>query len=502
MKKICALIYFVCVGYYSTAQFKNSIWCFGDSSGIDFSNVLVPIPFITSLDTRGTAVSIADSINNLLFYANTRAGLAGNTALVWDKNHQLMQNGDSIVGRAWYKELIIIPLPDSQNLFYVFSSGETSIYGLYYSIINLNLNGGLGAVVQKNTQLLPYQGSDGIAAIKHGNGRDWWLFFRRWDIPNNSFYTYLITPNGIIPIPIQQLGSVATNAGFYRIEPSWDGTKLACVTAQGIIEVFDFDRCTGIISSPVIIDSEQPTGNSIPWYWSCELSLDKSKLYVMSVLQGSIQDTSYLFQFDMNAPNINASRDTIHIFNTPTQPGAIELAPDGKMYISSAYEWGGFSYPYPDSVYNLYNMNLSVINYPDSLDPSCDFQPFSFYLGGKRTYYGLPNNPNYELEALVGSPCDTLSVEVFEAEIKVSAQLIVFFHGIWNTAFINAQNLKGKLYSLHIFDVLGNELFKENGNINSQYFSKDFQMQNFSNGMYIVCLQTEKESLVKKFIKN
>ncbi|MBL0341878.1 MAG: hypothetical protein IPP71_13625 [Bacteroidetes bacterium] len=59
-----------------------------------------------------------------------------------------------------------------------------------------------------------------------------------------------------------------------------------------------------------------------------------------------------------------------------------------------------FPYPYPD-IYNMYNMNLSVINQPDSLGATCDFQPYSFYLGGKRTYVGLPNNPDYELGPLI-----------------------------------------------------------------------------------------------------
>ncbi|MBK7964588.1 MAG: hypothetical protein IPK10_04335 [Bacteroidetes bacterium] len=50
------------------------------------------------------------------------------------------------------------------------------------------------------------------------------------------------------------------------------------------------------------------------------------------------------------------------------------------------------------------NSNLSVINFPDSLGSSCDFQPYSFYLGGHKAYNGLPNNPNYELDTLHGSP--------------------------------------------------------------------------------------------------
>ncbi|MBL0341881.1 MAG: hypothetical protein IPP71_13640 [Bacteroidetes bacterium] len=48
-------------------------------------------------------------------------------------------------------------------------------------------------------------------------------------------------------------------------------------------------------------------------------------------------------------------------------------------------------------------MTLSVINYPDSLGTACGYSPFSFYLGGKRTYYGLPNNPDYDMPAIAGS---------------------------------------------------------------------------------------------------
>ncbi|MBK8846508.1 MAG: hypothetical protein IPO27_08220 [Bacteroidetes bacterium] len=63
-------------------------------------------------------------------------------------------------------------------------------------------------------------------------------------------------------------------------------------------------------------------------------------------------------------------------------------------------------YPFPDSVHNYINENLNVINEPDS--DNCNFTPFSFTSVAKRTYYGLPNNPNYELGRLYGSPCDTL----------------------------------------------------------------------------------------------
>ena len=111
------------------------------------------------------------------------------------------------------------------------------------------------------------------------------------------------------------------------------------------------------------------------------------------------------------------------------------------FFWSCYYYLGGVLYP--DSVRNIYNENLSVINYPDSVGTGCNFQPFSFYLGGKRTYIGLPNNPNYDLAKDSGSICDTLTVGMQEIAIQNST-LIVFYHSAWQKAFINAQKLKGK----------------------------------------------------------
>ncbi|MBK7886914.1 MAG: hypothetical protein IPJ86_06280 [Bacteroidetes bacterium] len=105
---------------------------------------------------------------------------------------------------------------------------------------------------------------------------------------------------------------------------------------------------------------------------------------------------------------------------------SILKAPDDKIYISTFDE--NYSWPYPDTstAFTTINSNLSVINQPDSLGLACDFQPFSFYLGGARTCYGLPNNPDYELGAWVGSPCDTLSVGVDDI---VPEQEVFFRHG-------------------------------------------------------------------------
>ncbi|MBK7969786.1 MAG: hypothetical protein IPK08_13060 [Bacteroidetes bacterium] len=108
-----------------------------------------------------------------------------------------MQNGDTLVGGLTFQEQVIVPWPDSSSLFYIFTAGIFTPYGFWYSVVDMSQNGGLGAVVQKNVQLTTYQASDCVAAVKHGNGRDWWVFFRRFDTVNDEYYRYLVSPTGI-----------------------------------------------------------------------------------------------------------------------------------------------------------------------------------------------------------------------------------------------------------------------------------------------------------------
>ena len=95
---------------------------------------------------------------------------------------------------------------------------------------------------------------------------------------------------------------------------------------------------------------------------------------------------------------------------------------------------------------------------------ACGYAPYSFYLGGKRTYYGLPNNPDYDLPALIGSPCDSLT-SISETPQFSDAEIFVYYTSDWQTAFINANKLKGTNYHLEVFDLLGKSIFRESGKI-------------------------------------
>ncbi len=415
MKKIFTFLLYL---FFSTPDYaqirRDAVWCFGDSVQIDF-NQTPPLIDYCSTRSRGTACSIADSSGNLLFYSHTfyiPEWQAGHFLLgvVWNKNNTIMENGDSLIGGGWYKEMVIVPDPSDSKRYYLLHTDINTYGKIYYSLIDLNYNSGLGKVTQKNILIDTLNGkqvTDGLAAIKHGNGRDWWLIFRTWGgngNPDNIFYKFLITPTGISPIITQNIG-FTTWAGFLSLTFNNKGNQMVLIDNFGLIELYDFDRCSGNLSNLRSIHAE--TFNSQDANWAAEFSPNDSILYVTT----SQPTISYLYQYNLTASPISSSKITISVDSIPPYAGALKLAKDGRIYRANTYNDGlTFPFPYPDSAYNQYNMNLSVINQPNVLGVGCDFQPYSFYLGGHRTYWGLPNNPNYDMIALGGSVCDTLGL--------------------------------------------------------------------------------------------
>ncbi len=495
MKKIT--LYFLLFSLSAFAQKQGNIWCFGDSAGIDFNQIGNPQPIVSSVHSRGSCCSIADTSGVLLFYANTRTGVLGNATVVWSANHQQMPNGDLIVGQSWFYELAIVPDPANDNKYYLFSFGATtsSDTGLYYSIVDMNLNGGLGSVVQKNIQLQTFRCDDQLTTIKHGNGRDWWIFFRKNSAPNDTIYSYLVSPSGISNLIINKVGTI-NNGYLKRMFFNSSGTKMICTNFAGLIECLEFDRCTGVFSNSVSISNEFET----PYLAGGAISSNDSVLYITT--NTNTPDTSYLFQYNLSAPNIRTTKDTIHIYSYPPsvyEVGLLKLGPDNKIYVANGYYNGVQNFfPYADSMYNFVNMNLSVINQPNNLGFACDFQPYSFYLGGKRSYLGLPNNPDYALGPITNSLCDTVT-SVVQVN-KPTAELSVFYHSSWQTAFVNANGLKGSHVKLVVMDISGRIIYFEESKSRGGYFTKDLLMSGYTSGVYLISIVTDKERLTGKVV--
>jgi hypothetical protein len=486
---------------------RGNIWHFGHEAGIDFNSQVSPTPTTSHLITRGSCATISDKTGQLLFTAAPDTDWLSTGYLynleINRPDGTIMPGGDSLVGAAWYYETTIIPSPYDTSKYYVFSIGVTTTYGLYYHIVDMSLDSGKGEITQKNVQLLNIRMVDCLLAVKHGNGRDWWVIVRESTFhlgtSNNSWYVYLITPNGISGQNVQNIGSVnPTNSG--RLTYDTLSNKICFVNSVSLIELYDFDRCSGVLTNPeTVIPTQQ--FQPYPWLWSCEFSPSGQFLYVGGYMWN---DSSYLWQFDTWASNVAATKTLIWQSNYPVYYviGQLKRAPDGKIYLSNGWvdTTGNYQFPYLSNQYYPENMSLSVINSPDLPGAACNFQPYSFYLGGKRTYWGLPNNPDYDLGPLVGSPCDTL-VSINEPVSSKNAEMFVYYTSNWQTAFINAQHVAGNRYSLEVFDIMGKSVFRESGALNPPYFTKNLNCSSFAKGVYTVVLITEKERLVNRFVK-
>ena len=480
--------FLICCAYFANAQKQGSVWCFGDSALVDFSDTANIITGSSMVKSRGSCASIADSSGNLLFYVSydPTAIIAGTDPVkAYNSNHQVMANGDSMKGGGWYNEITIVPFPGSDSLYYIFYIGVTLDYGLYYSIVDMSANGGLGAVIQKNVQLHNYKSADGLTAIKHGNGRDWWIINRRWNNINNTFYKYLITPSGVSDSMPQNIG-YANNAAVARMQFSNSGNKLAHYNGGGLLELYDFDRCTGLLSNLNTV-YPQLMQAPLPWYWSTCFSPDDNLLYISSIPIQST-DTSRLYQFDLTATNIAASADTLRQTHFNESMGFLKLAPDGKIYLATSYYQ---YYPYKDTMYNNTNMYLSTINSPNNLGSACDLQPYSFYLGGKRTYGGLPNNPDYELGALAGSACDTLT-GISPLNPPKGNLINIYPNPVNNILFISG--LSDAKNELVVYDIYGRLIIEKQTNGTNG----SIDVSSLSDGVYNIRIKNEAGEYFKK----
>lgn len=354
MKKLIPFLLLVTLSAYSQ---ENNIWYFGDHAGLDF-NGGPPVELADGqlLATEGTA-SIADSNGQLLFYTD---GIT-----VWNRNHAVMLNGTGLLGHdSSTQSALIIPKPGSATLYYIFTT--TAIGGpdgLCYSVVDMNLEGGFGAVTDKNISLYSPT-CEKLAATWHSNGTDIWVVSHQ--IGTNTFVSHLVTSNGISAPPMTSNTGVVfavSDLGQGQLKISPDGSRIAAANGGGATQVFDFHAGTGAVSNPVFI------GNSS---YGVEFSPSGNLLYVTSLHPfGSSSD---LYQYDLTAANVAGSE--IILFTVPfvsTMVGfmwSLQRGPDNKIYLAR------------------FMRRPSVISQPDILGVGCDFIAIG---PNVQTRLGLPN---------------------------------------------------------------------------------------------------------------
>lgn len=408
---LCLLLLLFSIHHTVSAQGENNVWCFGKGKGIDF-NAGTPVHFNTNMFVLEGSASVSDYAGNFLFYT---AGFR-----IWDRNGNAMPNGTSLLGNGpiYNGEPIgssaggaaIVKSVTDDNIYYAFSLGanEDGPASLWYSVVDMSLNGGLGDVVatQKNI-LMDTNLTEMIVVAKGAECGTYWVIVTRRP-PNAAPYAseyrcFKVDAAGVHMTPV-----VSPTNLWTRFTLSYDGNTMVTMKG-GTFEIARFDKVTGQVLPPVVINLPSGSNPTNP-----QFSPDDSRLYLVGYGLGVIQYDFSLF------PNVTAFENSRTIISSNTNfltdynLGA-RLGPDGKIYVINGFSQTNY---------------LGVIHNPNALGLACNYVraglalPYDIINPNQFTSLGNP--------VVINPPADTF----------VNAAITV--KGCFDTAIVLTGSLPGK----------------------------------------------------------
>lgn len=416
--KVILALFLLPTFIYSQQEAAN--WYFGVGAGLSFtSGEAVPLTNGVLNTVEGSA-SISDRNGNLLFYTD------GST--VYNRNHEVMLNGNDLKGNvSSTQSAIIVPKPANPGFYYIFTVDKPDYFrvtndpieGVHFSEVDMNMDNGNGGIIlsSKNTHLVTYDPSDPlekefkssekISAVIAGDCVSYWVVTQF----TNKFYSFRVSAAGVntspvvstinnnFPPRINEQDLNVTAPGYLKISPdgklmaaAYSGTSIGSPRSGGAkktgkVFLYDFNDLNGRVSNEKLL-----LANAYPY--GVEFSPESSKLYATSNNYNTedVLQNGELYQFDLEATDIAGSATLIN--SSRNVAGALQLAPNGKIYRAGYSTDGGFVR------WNL----LSVIHNPEEDAADVDYRHNSLDISPKVVRLGLPPfvqslfNSNFEYE--------------------------------------------------------------------------------------------------------
>lgn len=293
-----------------------------------------------------------DELGNVLFY------VAGD-GIYRNSTGAIMPGSVGLATIWWEGEIQICPKPGNLNQYYVFFMPGACNY-LDYCIVDMNLAGGQGDVIQLNTVLSTNLHSAGLEIVKVPCSENYWLLLNdcslglmRYYIDNSGIsspvllYDYL--PPSISGVSYYGWGEIDYHNGRLGIS----------YTPFNIIVSGLFDPNTGVFSCPTLIDRKAfPSYNLSPGYPGVEFSPNASKIYFTG-LNSTLENNFYQYDFATKCTrsfSLRTPNDNINGCDEISQPVQIEMGADNNLYISNG--WG-----------NGWGKQIDIVANSDSLNP-------------------------------------------------------------------------------------------------------------------------------------
>lgn len=485
------------------SQNQNFTWIMGYHNGINDTNNICG-KFALKFNGLEEPKAMCSYNDNVLSMYGNQATMCDNSGQVLfyfdgyriaDNNHNIIENGDDINSgqvREIYpfsyplkRGCVILPDPLDARKWYIFhqyleyfkdqpSANRIFCTNIFFSVVILDSLTNKFKVTIKNSPLLinlsKKFAKGHFNAIRHANGRDWWIITQ--ELESDNFFLFQLTAEGILPAKRITVGLIPSNRDNNSTSVfSKDGTKFATCFSQDFIQVFDFDRCKGELYNSKRIYNEEIHSNGIG---SVEISADNHFLYATTL--------NKIWQYDLWAANIQASGkligiwDSINYRSLSTEFYTMTRGIDDRIYISC---FSG-------------NVYLHRINSPNKSGDSCGFTLRAVTL--PEFYTDLPQSINYSLGKIVGSICDSVSSinnEIYSdiSVFPIPAKDYLIFRDINElvNSIITIYNLSGKLIISRVLthDIIYDKLdisFIENGT----YYYQISNNTSYFNGKFIV----------------
>jgi hypothetical protein len=288
----------------------------------------------------------------------------------------------------------------------------------------------------------------------------------------NSFYTYLVTAQGIQGPFTQQIGFnlVLPISGFGQTWFSLDGSKFV-TTSNTDINLFDFDRCTGLFSNWTFL-AKPDTNNA-----GCVLSSNSRLLYY--------SEGYHIYQYDLSVANWQSTETLVATYDS-------FLGPCNTLFYKWALMSNGKIYGIPANCGSQY---LHVINSPDSSSTTCNVQQHSVFLP---TYNAgtIPNYPNYRLGKLDGSVCDTLTGSPPAPQRGDLA--LLYPNPTSNSVTVKVQQDE-LLKNVSLYNLIGEKVMEQD--VSSFVSELNINVAALLKGIYLVKVKTNKGVVYKKLVK-
>ena len=361
------------------AQNDTDNWYFGKNAGLNFANGSVTLHADGAMYTPAGCSSISDNNGNLMFYSN------GNT--IWNRNHQIMDNGNDLNGdEEGIQTSIIIPKPNDSSTYYIFYTRQNSVNspiammsGIYYAEVKFTTQNPLGIVTIKNERI-SNSATSRLAAIYNFNTNSYKLVtLTKPNVP------IIVNGQDLFVFKIFEIGNAGVNlnpaiitinepigaVGAMKISPN--GEFLAVADQSNMkIYTYEFDINLNTISHYKTLPTVPAFGLFLNPY-GVEFSQDSNMLYYSG--SAGLNGPNFIVQIQFSLLNDPNPADVY--FFEESKAKSLQLARNGKIYVSK----GNYNSPYS---------RISVIHKPEKIASEILFQRDAIQLNPARSTEGLP----------------------------------------------------------------------------------------------------------------